>query len=164
MYRPWIRKSLGNIFENVLGPFYGNLPYNFTTSHVFIHHKLDGGVGDTFYEWDLDRSSIFGFMLYVWRIFKHMVGWSSYRFFIANNQRTKADLLFNGMIAYWTLAAGILGLTRSVSFLYWFYIQPLFCMTYFLALVNYGFHGFLGELMLYKLCINKYLFLSAVRV
>lgn len=86
-------------------------------------------------------------MLYVNRVLKHMIGISSYRFFVANNQQRNADLLYKGMVAYWSIAGVILAVTRSFSFLFWFYFQPLFCMTYFLALINYGFHGFLGKYM-----------------
>ena len=143
LYKGYIRKTVGNLFENVIGVFYGNLPFNFTTSHVFIHHKLDGGVGDTFYEWDLDRSSISDFMLYIWRTFKHMVGYSSYRFFVANNQLSKADLLRKGIVIYWAFAVAIFALTKSFFFTFFFYIEPLLCMAYFLALINFGFHGFL---------------------
>lgn len=51
------------------------------TSHVHIHHKLDGGVGDTFYAWDLDRASPSDFMLYLYRVLLHMTGISSLAFF-----------------------------------------------------------------------------------
>ena len=51
LYQRWIRESIGHLFENWLGVFFGNVPWNFTTSHIFIHHRLDGGCGDTFYEW-----------------------------------------------------------------------------------------------------------------
>ena len=123
--------------------FFGNIPHNFSTSHVFIHHRLDGGPGDTFYEWDLDRTRIDEFMLYVARISKHMLGYSSLKVFSFNNQTSKYDKLFGGVLTYWLMAGAILAVTRSASFLFWIYIQPLMCMTYFLALLNYGFHGFL---------------------
>lgn len=134
---------MGNIFENVIGPFYGNIPYLFTTSHVFVHHKLDGGIGDSFYLWDLDRTSLSQFMLYLWRVLLHTTGYSSIRFFACNNQQSKADLLTRGVLYYLGTAVAILAVTRSFSFLVWFYVQPLIAMTYFLALVNYGFHGFI---------------------
>lgn len=123
--------------------FFGNIPHNFSTSHIFIHHRLDGGPGDTFYEWDLDRTRIDEFMLYVARISKHMLGYSSLKVFSFNNQTSKYDKLFGGVITYWLMAGAIFAVTHSASFLFWIYIQPLMCMTYFLALLNYGFHGFL---------------------
>jgi hypothetical protein len=134
---------MGNMFENHLGVFFGNVPWNFTTSHVFIHHKLNGGMGDTFYEWDIDRSNFSHFMLYVHRIFLHMIGYSSLKFFNSQNQSSKTNLLWQGMMKYWIIAAVILLLTRSVNFLFWIYLQPLLCMSYFLALINIGFHGFI---------------------
>ncbi|KAJ1640223.1 hypothetical protein T492DRAFT_534096 [Pavlovales sp. CCMP2436] len=81
IYQKWWRRTVGNLFENRLGMLYGNVPYNFQTSHVHIHHKLDGGVGDTFYLWDLDRTSLSDFMLYVYRVALHMTGYSSLLFF-----------------------------------------------------------------------------------
>lgn len=123
--------------------FFGNVPYNFSTSHVFIHHRLDGGPGDTFYQWDLDRTNLGEFMLYITRVSKYMVGYSSLMVFKYRNQGSKYDLLFKGIKTYWIVACLILICTRSFNFVFWIYLQPLFCMTYFLALINYGFHGFL---------------------
>ena len=37
----------------------------------------------------------------------------------------------------------MLAITRSPAFIFWIYLQPFICMTYFLALLNIGFHGFL---------------------
>lgn len=123
--------------------FFGNIPNNFTTSHVFIHHRLDGGPGDTFYEWDLDRTNLSEFMLYIHRISKHMVGYSSLALFSFYKQDKQYVKLQKGVVTYWLVAGGILALTRSFSFVFWIYLQPLMCMTYFLAMLNYGFHGFL---------------------
>jgi len=39
--------------------------------------------------------------------------------------------------------AAILMVTKSFSFLFFIYLQPLICMTFFLALLNFGFHGFI---------------------
>ena len=143
LYKKWIRNNIGHFFENLLGMFFGNIPNNFTTSHVFIHHRLDGGPGDTFYEWDLDRTNLSEFMLYIHRISKHMVGYSSLALFSFYKQDTKYNKLHKGVVTYWLVAGGILALTRSFSFVFWIYLQPLMCMTYFLAMLNYGFHGFL---------------------
>lgn len=143
LYKKWIKYSIGNLFENWLGLFYGNVPYNFTTSHIFVHHKLDGGPGDTFYEWDIDRTSLADFMLYIHRIFMHMIGVSSLRFFNAHEDKRNGDLLYRGMVTYWAVAVVIGVITRSPSFVFWIYLQPMFCMSYFLALLNVGFHGFI---------------------
>jgi hypothetical protein len=72
-----------------------------------------------------------------------MIGYSSYKFFVANGFKSKADLLLKGIIYYWCAAVAILISTRSFSFLFWIYIEPLLCMSYFLALINVGFHGFI---------------------
>jgi len=143
LYKKSITAIFGNFFENILGPFFGNIPWTFTTSHVKIHHAVNGGFGDTFYLWDFDRSNLSEFMLYIHRIFLHMIGYSSIRYFRANGRVDKADLLSNGVMTYAALGVGILALTRSFAFLWWIYIEPLLCMTYFLALLNIGFHGML---------------------
>lgn len=143
LYQKWIRNNFGNIMENWIGCFYGNIPYNFTTSHIFIHHKVDGGVGDTFYEWDIDRSSLFDFVLYVYRIFLHVIGISSLKLLYANGQTNKAELLLRGIGIYWAVGCGIYFLTKSWMFVFWIYIEPMLCMSYFLALLNIGYHGFL---------------------
>lgn len=144
MYKDWIKNSVGNFFENWLGCFYGNVPHTFSTSHVFIHHALDGGTGDTFYEWDLDRTNLGDFMLYVHRIFLHMIGYSSLRYFASHNDSGRKDKLTKGICIYVLVGLAVLLVTQgSLSFLFWIYLQPLLCMAYFLALLNIGFHGFI---------------------
>lgn len=143
LYKKWIRDSAGNFFENWFGPFYGNIPFNFSTSHVRIHHALDGGYGDTFYQWDLNRASVADFMLYVSRIFLHMIGYSSLCYFEGHNQREAKDKLTRGIARYVALGVLLFALTRSLNFVFWIYVQPLFCMSYFLALLNFGFHAFI---------------------
>lgn len=143
LYKRWIRDSFGHIFENVVGILVGNVPWNFTTSHVFIHHRLDGGLGDTFYLWDLNRSSLKDFMLYIHRISLHMSGYSSLKFFEEHGHKAKAALLKKGVVTYVVVGIVMLAITRSPAFLFWIYLQPFICMTYFLALLNIGFHGFI---------------------
>lgn len=144
LYKKWWRNSIGNFFEDVIGVFYGSVPTNFTTSHVHIHHKLNAGRGDTFYQWDLDRTSGRDFMIFQHRILMHMSGISSLRFFRHTGRDKIADKLKRGMMTYWVLVPSLVFLvTRSFSFLFWVYLEPLLCMTYFLALINFAFHGFI---------------------
>lgn len=143
LYQPWIRNTLGNFFENWLGCFYGNVPYNFTTSHIAIHHKLNAGRGDTFYQWDLDRSSWGDFMLFLHRILLHTTGFSSLAYFVAMERTVFFNKLLRGCIIYWLVVPGLLLLlTHSWSFLFFIYLQPLLCMSYFLAFMNFAFHAF----------------------
>ncbi|GAB5363902.1 hypothetical protein AAMO2058_000923300 [Amorphochlora amoebiformis] len=144
LYQPWIRSSVGNFFENWLGFFYGNVPHNFTTSHISIHHKLQAGKGDTFYQWDIDRTSWRDFMLYIYRISTHMVGFSSLYFFRKNQQTRAYEMLKKGMIYYWIVMPGVLYLTtRSPSFIFFIYLQPCCAMMYFLAFINIGLHAYI---------------------
>lgn len=146
LYKPWIRNTVGNIFENWLGLFYGSVPNNFTTTHISIHHRLDAGMGDTLYCWDLQRCSWTDFTLYLSRSLVHMSGFSGlYQFSTSARRYDRGNLLklFRGVVYYWILfPAGIIWLT-SVSFYCWIVLQPLMCMTFFIGLVNWGFHTFI---------------------
>lgn len=72
-----------------------------------------------------------------------MVGYSSIKFFLANGLKSKSEELLKGIYIYWGTVLVILLVTRSFSFVFWIMLEPLFCMTYFLALINIGFHGFI---------------------
>ena len=157
LYQPWIGELIGNFFENWMGLWYGNVPYNFSTSHVLLHHRLDGGKGDPIYLWDIDRTKFADVMLYQWRMFRYMTGFSG----LAEFRRQQGVLpaidrafatLRRGMLIYWIcVPAAILAvLTASGSsipsallFLFLIYFQPLCAMACFLALMNLGWHGFL---------------------
>jgi len=144
MYQPWFKRTIGNFFENWLGPFYGNVPWNFTTSHISIHHKLQGGMGDTFYQWDIDRTSWRDFMLFIYRITTHVMGFSSLYFFRKNEQMRSYNLLKQGMVYYWVVIPTIIYiLTGSFSFIFFIYLQPCCAMMYFLAFINIGLHGYI---------------------
>jgi len=48
------------------------------------------------------------------------------------------------MVTYWiVLPIIVLGITRSLSFFFFIYLQPFICMSYFLGFINFGFHGFI---------------------
>ena len=157
LYRPWIGKRLGNLFENRLGAFHGVVPHNFSTSHVLLHHRLNGGKGDPIYLWDLDRTKWGDLMLYQWRMLRWMSGFASLAEFRRQSgmhpgiDRARATLR-RGMIVYWICTpAAILAiliatgssLVSALLFLFFVYLQPLLAMSTFLALINVGQHGFL---------------------
>lgn len=144
LYKPWIANSVGNIFENWIGSFFGNVPYNFTTSHIYVHHRLNAGTGDTFYQWDLDRTSWVDFMIFLHRITLHTTGLSSLYFFIQRKIWPQALKLTWGIIVYWgVIPLALWSLTKSWSFLFFIYLQPQICMTFFLAFMNFAFHAFI---------------------
>jgi len=154
MYRPWIRDHVGNFFENWGGLFYGGVPYNFSTSHNLLHHRLNAGKGDPFYMWDFDRTSFWGLMLYQWRIFIYMTGWSSLKEFRRQRDVKRMDeayrTLRRGALTFWVATpAAILTLLLATGstpgsallFLFLIWFQPLCAMSFFLATLNVGFHG-----------------------
>lgn len=47
------------------------------------------------------------------------------------------------MLIYWLIfPSALLLVTKSPAFLYYIWLQPLFCMTYFIAFMNFAYHGF----------------------
>lgn len=157
MYQPWIGDRTGNLFENWFCLFYGIVPYNYSTSHILLHHRLDCGKGDPMYLWDLDRTKPSDMMLYQWRVFRYMSGISSVielrREWGVNPSVEQAyERLRRGMLIFWLwVPAGILGLLigtgssvmSALWFLFFVYLQPIFAMSTFNALINVGQHGFL---------------------
>ena len=157
MYRPWIRKYIGNIFENRVGVWYGIVPHTFSTSHVLLHHRLNGGKADPQYLWDLDRTKFGDMLLYQRRFLLYMTGISS----LAEFRRQRAlhpaiqsahTTLRRGMLIYHVyvpsaiiallLATGS-SVPSAIAFWFFIYLQPLLAMSFLVALVNWGQHGFL---------------------
>jgi hypothetical protein len=144
-YKPWIRNSVGNVFENWVGLFYGGVPYNFTTSHLSLHHRLDAGIGDTLYCWDFDRSSWVSFMPYLCRGLLHMTGFTGlYQFSLSQRKFDRGNVfrLARGIFYYWLVwPTFLIWLTGSFSFYFFVVLQPLAAMSFFIALINMGFHA-----------------------
>ncbi len=156
LYRHWIRKYIGNFFENWIGSFYGNVPYNFSTAHVLLHHRLNGGKGDPIYMWDVDRTKFGDVMLYQWRIFIYMTGWGGLHEFGKQRYIPVMDKAYRqlrkGMIIYWLILPSTIGIwlwatgsnPASIGlFLFFVYFQSLFAMSFFMVVINIGFHGFI---------------------
>ena len=156
LYRPWLRKFAGNFFGNWVGSFYGNVPYNFSTAHILLHHRLNGGKGDSVYLWDIDRTRFSDVLLYVWRFFVYMTGWSSLNIFAGQRHIPALDRAYRqlrkGMIIYWVILplviTAVLGIAGSSpvavgTFLFFIYFQALTVMAFFLAVINIAQHGFI---------------------
>ena len=128
IYRKSVKRVIGNFFENGLGIFYGSVPYvvcyhtrkrekkpteltpeqhnryNFTSTHISIHHRLDAGRGDTLYNWDISRSSVPSFLLYLVRGLLHTSGLGGlWQFYFSPRKRDRTvcfqRLLF-GIVTY----------------------------------------------------------------
>jgi fatty acid desaturase len=148
LYKPWIRNTLGNVFENWLGLFFGGVPNNFSTTHISLHHRLDAAAGDTLYTWDIDRSAWPEFLMYVARGLVHMTGFGALQQFSTSPRKYDHEhnlpKLQRGVFVYWVLLpAAVQLLVGSPSFYFWIVLQPLVCMTFFLSLINMGFHSFI---------------------
>jgi hypothetical protein len=143
-YQSHIRRTIGNIYENWLGLFFGNVPHNFSTSHVMIHHRLNAGKGDTVYQWDMDRTSIRDQMLFQHRFMTYMSGFTNLKYFADRGMTAYYKQLLKGVVIFWVVTPMVeYAITRSLAFVFWIHIQPLICMAFFLAFINTGFHGFL---------------------
>jgi hypothetical protein len=149
IYRKNLKQIFGNLFENVLGVFYGSVPYNFTTTHISIHHRIDAGRGDTLYNWDISRSSVPSFLLYLVRGLLHTSGLGGlWQFYFSPRKRDRTvcfqRLLF-GIVAYWIVLPAIVIALFDFQFYFYVVLQPLLCMTFFLSIINHGFHGFIQQ-------------------
>lgn len=148
LYKPWIRNTFGNVFENWLGLFFGGVPYNFSTTHISLHHRLDAAAGDTLYTWDIDRSSWPDVLMYLARGLVHMTGFAALHQFSISPQKYDHEhnlpKLQRGVFVYWVvLPAAVQLIVGSPSFYFWIVLQPLVCMSFFLSLINMGFHAFI---------------------
>ena len=142
-HNPRLYKCGVNVFENWVGLLYGNVPNNFSTSHIHSHHALDGQRGDTFYMWDLPRNSLLAFAIYVERVFWHMCAITPMRYFTSHNMPRQSKKLVRGCLAYWVLfPTALAALTASFKVVFVVWLQPLFAMTVFL-LINWAQHGFI---------------------
>mmetsp|Transcript_60373 Transcript_60373/g.160808 ORF Transcript_60373/g.160808 Transcript_60373/m.160808 type:complete len:196 (+) Transcript_60373:873-1460(+) len=140
---------------------------------MFLHHHLNGGKGDTFYQFDLDRTSLNDLFLFLFRIFDHMIGTGSLRAFKILGQdgsrifAENHDILWRGMFWYWVTVptfiisvlvfAGNCGVGQIAWFMWFVYLQPLFGMTFFLAFMNFALHGFVefGPENEHIACVNS---------
>jgi len=157
MYRPWLGNRMGNIFENWVGVWFGIIPYLFSTSHLLLHHRLNGGKGDPIYTWDIDRTKFRDVMRYMWQFFRYISGISSVVEFRRQRGVLRAidrgcRMLIRGVVIYWLcVPAAILTLlvatgssiSSALIFLLFIYFQPILAMCCFLALLNLAQHGFL---------------------
>jgi len=148
LYRPWIKNTVGNFFENWVGVFYGNIPYNFTTTHISLHHRLDAGRGDTLYNWDIPRGCVPSFMLYLVRGLAHCAGFGGLLQFYLSPRKRDNTVCFRklafGCFMFWVVTPAAICSVLDSSFYFWIVVQPLFCMTFFLSIINHGFHGFVA--------------------
>lgn len=141
-YKPWIQKYIGNIFEEHLSPFFGSVPLNFSLTHNYLHHALQARSADSFYQYDVDRSSLMDFPILLHRIFMHCTGLTAYNQMRIHGLHKQADAFRIGLLKYYFVyPAVMLAITRSWRFLFYMYFQPLVGMAFFLCFMNVAFHA-----------------------
>jgi hypothetical protein len=141
-YKPFIRKYIGNIFEEIFSPFFGSVPKNFAITHLYLHHALQARSADSFYQYDVDRSSLSDFMILLHRIGMHCSGISAWNQMRIHGLVKQANKFSIGLFQYYILyPLLILALTRSWTFLFFMYFQPFVGMTFFLCFMNVAFHA-----------------------
>lgn len=135
---------LNKFFEYTVGIFYGIVPTIFSFSHRKIHHKYNGGHGDTVSIYDCDRSDIFHFIWYLTRFLLHSLNISNiaYVFYrdIHGEMRTKTLL---GSIYYYLVICVYLYIDLTLAFIV--IIMPLLMTNFFFATFNWCWHGFLDD-------------------
>ena len=119
--------------------FYGNVPNNFSTPHIYIHHALDGAKGDTFYMWTFPEIRPVHFCLRTC-LLSH-AGYHCCCILRNTTCHDNEESLCTGcsFTGHFPL---ILLQFKSVMLLFVVWLQPL-AMSVFLALINWAQHGFI---------------------
>merc|ERR1712194_851956 len=86
------------LLRNWVGVFYGNIPYNFSTTHISLHHRLDAGRGDTLYNWDIPRGCVPSFMLYLVRGLAHCTGFGGLLQFYRSPRKRDNTVCFRKLL------------------------------------------------------------------
>eukprot|EP00658_Telonema_sp_P-2_P002197 TRINITY_DN1083_c0_g1_i3.p1 TRINITY_DN1083_c0_g1~~TRINITY_DN1083_c0_g1_i3.p1 ORF type:complete len:278 (-),score=64.72 TRINITY_DN1083_c0_g1_i3:276-1109(-) len=87
-------------------------------------------------------------MLYLVRGLAHCTGFGGLLQFYSSPRKRDNTVCFNklawGCFVYWVLAPAVCVSTMGWEFYFWIMLQPGMCMTFFLAIINQGFHGFIS--------------------
>lgn len=135
------------VFDNVcqwwIGPFYGQVPGNYSVAHMKIHHRWHNDVDDVHTNLDLDRTNILSFLMYTPRFTLYWTGVTPLALFINRGEWKLCGKILYGMITYY-------GVTLLL-----FCWSPVFCLAYWvfphmeaiilLSAISYLWHAFVEE-------------------
>lgn len=135
---------LNKFCEYIIGIFFGIVPSIFSFSHRKIHHKYNGGRGDTIAIYDCDRSNIFHFIWYLTRFLLHSLNITNMvHVFYTNTDTENKIKTFLGSIYYYTIICVYFYINPILAIT--IIIMPLLITNFFFASFNWSWHGFLED-------------------
>jgi fatty acid desaturase len=133
-------RVLGRYVEFFLGYLYGNVPELDRTVHVGLHHRENGGPGDTVTSSRYDRTSPLDFLWYLSDNIWTALGLAPYAYFRAKGDEKNRRRILCGMARYYFFFAAVFIYNWRIGILY--VLVPLLCMNFIMALTAWVQHAF----------------------
>ena len=138
------RLVLDHINAGIIGPFYGSIPFHYSTAHNKIHHRWHNDTGDVHTNMDVDRTVPSSFVLWIPRFVAYWMGISPVILFWKRGEYGLLKRLVLGMIYYYSLGAAV---CYCSNFYFWFgyWVYPQLEAASFLGGIAYIWHAFSEE-------------------
>jgi fatty acid desaturase len=133
-------KVFGRYLEFFLGYLYGNVPELDRTVHVRLHHREQGGPGDTTSSTGYDRTSRLDFLLYLSENTWTVLGVTPYAYFKSRGDEKNRRRMLWGMTRYYFYFAAVFIYDWQMGIL--FVLVPLLCMNFITAIIAWVQHAF----------------------
>lgn len=126
-----------------IGPFYGQVPGNYSVAHMKIHHRWHNDVDDVHTNLDLDRTKPLSFLIYVPRFTLYWTGLSPLALFIKRREWNLVAQIMYGMVTYYGVTALLFFWDPVFCICYW--VFPHFEAIILLCAISYLWHAFVEE-------------------
>jgi fatty acid desaturase len=133
-------KAFGRYVEFFLGYFYGDLPELGRTVHVRLHHRENGGPGDSVSTIGYDRTNPLHFLWYLSDNIWTTLGFAPYFHFKARSDDTNRKRMLWGMVRYSIYFAAVFIYDWRIGILY--VLVPLLTMNFIMAITSWVQHAF----------------------
>ena len=130
----------GRYVEFFLGYLYGDLPELGRTVHVRLHHKENGGPGDTVYTSGYDRTNPLDFLWFLSDNIWTALGFAPYAHFKARGDEKNGTRMLWGMIRYYIYFGAVFIYNWKIGIV--FVLVPLLCMNFIMAIAAWVQHAF----------------------
>jgi len=129
-------------FQWYVGIFYGEVPNTYAVGHNKIHHRYNNELEDVHTCYDLDRTQVWSFLLYLPRFGAYWSGLSVFWHFMAKKEFKFAGRMLAGMVYYYTLL--LVSTYIAWDFALCFLVFPLMESIVFFGAISYLWHSFLN--------------------
>jgi fatty acid desaturase len=133
-------KIFGRYVEFFLGYLYGDLPELGRTVHVRLHHKENGGPGDSVYSSGYDRTSPLDFFWYLSDNIWTTLGLTPYAYFKAKGEEQNRKRMFWGITRYCVYFGAVFVYDWRIGIV--FVLVPLLFMNFIMAITAWVQHAF----------------------